>query len=117
MKNFLHNAFASLQKSSVKLGSNKRSQEEKAILCDPNTVQKVADWVTALGSSLNITTVEACAQTRIRIKLKDSSIIDKEALKREGVGAIIEIDDHIIHLLTGLNADQYAKEMSTHIAQ
>lgn len=94
-----------------------QTEEEKPKLRDPNAAQKVADWVAALGSPLNITKVEPCAETRIRLKVKDSSSIDEEALKREGIEAIIQIDDHLIHLLTGLNADQYAAEMSAQIAK
>ncbi|MHC1574175.1 MAG: PTS transporter subunit EIIB, partial [Candidatus Syntropharchaeales archaeon] len=94
-----------------------QSEEEKPKLRDPNAPQKVADWVAALGSSFNITKVEPCAETRIRLKIKDSSTIDEEALKSQGVEAIIHIDDHLIHLLTGLNADQYAAEMSAQIAK
>ncbi len=90
---------------------------EKPKLHDPNTPEKVGKWIAALGGSANISSVELCAQTRLRLKLKESSVIDKEVLKREGVEAVVQIDDHLIHLLTGLNADQYAAEMSAQIAK
>ena len=94
-----------------------QSEEEKPKLRDPNAPQKVAKWLTALGSATNVSRVESCAETRLRVKIKDSSTIDEEALKSQGVEAIIHIDDHLIHLLTGLNADQYAAEMSAQIAK
>jgi len=94
-----------------------QSEEENPKLRDANTPQKVALWLTALGSASNISQVESCAETRLRIKLKEESLIDKEALKREGIKAVIQIDDHLIHLLIGLNADQYAAEMSAQIAK
>jgi PTS system glucose-specific IIC component len=94
-----------------------QAKEEKPKLRDANAPQKVAQWLTALGSASNISQVESCAETRLRVKLKEESLVDREALKREGIEAIIQIDDHLIHLLTGLNADQYAAEMSAQIAK
>jgi PTS system glucose-specific IIC component len=94
-----------------------QAKEEKPKLRDANAPQKVARWLTALGSASNISQVESCAETRLRVKLKEESLVDREALKREGIEAIIQIDDHLIHLLTGLNADQYAAEMSAQIAK
>ena len=90
---------------------------KKPKLHDSSASEKVNKWIAALGGSANISSVELCAQTRLRLKLKVSSAIDEEVLKREGVEAVVQIDDYIIHLLTGLNADQYAAEMSAQIAK
>ena len=89
----------------------------KPNLLDPNAPQKVAQWLTELGSTDNISQVEACAETRLRVEVKDIAAIDKEALKSHGIEAIIQIDEHLIHLLTGLNADQYATEMNAQIVE
>lgn len=80
-------------------------------LRDQNAPKKVADWLTALGGPGNISTVEACAQTRLRMRVKDSAKVNDEALQDMGIKAVVRIDDSLIHLLTGLNADQYAAEM------
>ena len=88
----------------------------KPKLRDPNAPQKVADWLVALGGAENVSTVEPCAQTRMRLKVKDSKAIDEETLKEKGIGAVVRIDDTLVHLLAGLNADQYAAEMSAQIA-
>ncbi len=95
------------------------SFEEKSIkpkLRDPNAPEKVAGWLTGLGGKNNVATVAACAQTRIRLKIKDSKAIDETSLKEKGVTAVVRIDDNLFHLLVGLNADQYAAEMSGQIA-
>ncbi|MEA3419266.1 MAG: PTS transporter subunit EIIB [Campylobacterota bacterium] len=84
---------------------------------DPNAHEKVAAWIIALGSAGNISQVESCAQTRLRIKLRDSSIIDELSLNEEGINAIVRIKEDLIHLIVGLNADQYATEMSAQIAK
>ena len=88
----------------------------KPKLRDPNAPQKVADWLAALGGADNVSKVEACAQTRMRIRIKDSKAIDEATLKEKGISAIVRIDDSLVHLLAGLNADQYAAEMSAQIA-
>ena len=36
--------------------------------------------------------------------------------QEETIGAVVSIDDTLVHLLTGLNADQYAAEMTGQIA-
>ncbi len=89
----------------------------KSKLLDPNAPQKVAQWLTELGSIDNVSEVEVCAQTRLRVKVKDASMINQEALETLGVEAVLPIDNHLVHLLTGLNADQYATEMSAQIAK
>jgi PTS system glucose-specific IIC component len=90
--------------------------EVKPKLRDQNAPQKVADWLSALGGKENISTVEPCAQTRLRIRVKSCSAINEELLKEKGIGAMVRVDDTLVHLLTGLNADQYAAEMTGQIA-
>lgn len=93
-----------------------KADTTKPKLRDPNAPQKVADWLTALGGAGNVSKVEACAQTRMRLRIKDSKAIDEATLKEKGIAAIVHIDDSLVHLLAGLNADQYAAEMSAQIA-
>jgi PTS system glucose-specific IIC component len=90
--------------------------EVKPKLRDQNAPQKVADWLSALGGADNISTVEPCAQTRLRIRVKNRSAIDEGLLREKGIGAMVSIDETLVHLLTGLNADQYAAEMTGQIA-
>ncbi len=63
-----------------------------------------------------VTWAEPCAQTRIRLQVQDSRMIDEAMLKEKGVAAVVRIDDALLHLLAGLNADQYAAEMSAQLA-
>ncbi len=91
-------------------------EEVKPKLRDQNAPQKVADWLSALGGAENIATVEPCAQTRLRIRVKNLNAIDEGLLKEKGIGALVSIDDTLVHLLAGLNADQYAAEMTGQIA-
>lgn len=95
------------------------SYKEDAVqpkLRDQNAPQKVAEWLSALGGVENVAMVEACAQTRLRMRIKDFTKVNEQALLQKGVEAVVSIDDTLVHLLTGLNADQYAAEMSAQVA-
>lgn len=85
-------------------------------LRDQTAPQKVADWLEALGGVENVAMVEACAGTRLRMRIKDAAKIDEQVLLQRGIKAVVTIDDTLMHLLTGLNADQYAAEMGAQIA-
>ncbi len=118
MKDYMESAGDEAELSEQDLPSDV-SFEEKSIkpkLRDPIAPEKVADWLTGLGGKNNVATVAACAQTRIRLKIKDSKAMDETALKENGVAAVVRIDDNLFHLLVGINADQYAAEMSGQIA-
>ncbi len=91
-------------------------EETVNVSADANAPEKVADWLTVLGGKSNVTTVAACAQSRIRLTVKDNKNIDETSLKEKGVAAVVRIEDNLFHLLVGLNADQYAAEMSGQIA-
>ena len=47
----------------------------------------------------------------------DNGALDEAALRAAGVEAVVKLPDHVIHLLTGLNADQYAAEMRGQLAK
>ncbi|WP_153306507.1 PTS glucose transporter subunit IIBC [Desulfogranum japonicum] len=93
-----------------------KEREIQPRLRDQKAPEKVASWLPALGGKQNILLVESCAQTRLRIKVKDMSSVHEAELNEKGIQAVIRIDDSLIHLMTGLNADQYAAEMSGQIA-
>lgn len=93
-----------------------KEAEIKPKLRDQNAPQKVAAWLTALGGKSNVTVVEACAQTRLRLRVADPGAIDQESLLQKDIGACIQVDENLIHLLVGLNADQYAAEMSAQVS-
>ena len=85
-------------------------------LRDPDAARKAAAYVAALGGKGNIVRVDACAETRLRIVLRDEKQISETALKTEGVAAVVKLPNNVCHLLAGLNADQYAAEMRAQLA-
>ena len=85
-------------------------------LRDPDAARKAAAYVAALGGKGNIMRVDACAETRLRIVLRDEKKISDTALKTEGVAAVVKLPNNVCHLLAGLNSDQYAAEMRAQLA-
>jgi PTS system glucose-specific IIC component len=85
-------------------------------LRDPDAARKTAAWITGLGGGNNIERVDGCAETRLRIVLRDAAQLDEAALRDAGVEAVIKLAQNTVHLLVGLNADQYAAEMRGQLA-
>jgi len=85
-------------------------------LRDPDAPRKAAAYINALGGKENIVQVDACAETRLRLVVRDEQKINDAALAREGIAAVVRLPDHICHLLAGLNADQYAAEIRGQLA-
>jgi PTS system glucose-specific IIC component len=85
-------------------------------LRDPDAARKVAAWLAALGGAGNVERVDACAETRLRVVLRDDSRANDSALVAAGIEAVIKLPAKTFHLLAGLNADQYAAELRGQIA-
>jgi PTS system glucose-specific IIC component len=85
-------------------------------LRDPEAPHKVRDFITALGGVANVTRVEACAETRLRLELADEAMVDEPALMSAGADGVLKLPGRVLHLIVGLNADQFAAEMQAQIA-
>jgi PTS system glucose-specific IIC component len=85
-------------------------------LRDPDAAQKAAAWLAALGGATNVERVDACAETRLRVVLRDETRANESALRTAGIEAVIKLPAKTLHLLAGLNADQYAAEMRGQLA-
>jgi PTS system glucose-specific IIC component len=86
-------------------------------LRDPDAARKAQAYIAALGGKANIVRVDACAETRLRLVVRDESQVREGALKSEGIAALVKLDGgKTLHLLAGLNADQYAAEMRGQLA-
>ncbi len=85
-------------------------------LRDPDAARKSAAWIAGLGGAHNIERVDGCAETRLRIVLRDTVQLDEAVLRQAGVEAVVRLAQNTVHLLVGLNADQYAAEMRGQLA-
>jgi glucose PTS system EIICB or EIICBA component len=88
----------------------------QARLRDPDAPRKASAYIAALGGRANIVRVDACAETRLRLIVHDAGRVHEAALRAEGIAAIVKVDGQTLHLLAGLNADQYAAEMRGQLA-
>jgi glucose PTS system EIICB or EIICBA component len=91
-------------------------QPSAAKLRDPEAADKARSFIRALGGSRNIQQVEAVAETRLRVVLDDAAEATDEALRSAGVNGVMRLRNQIVHLIVGLNADQYAAEMAGQLA-
>ena len=80
-------------------------------LRDPDAARRASAYIAALGGTANIVRVDACAETRLRLVVRDGHKVQEPALRAEGIAALVVVDNQTLHLLAGLNADQYAAEM------
>ena len=85
-------------------------------LRDPEAAQKARDFLKALGGAKNVRKVESCAETRLRLVVGDETAINEDALRSAGAQGVMRLPDRVLHLLVGLNADQYAAEMRGQMA-
>jgi PTS system glucose-specific IIC component len=84
---------------------------------DPDAARKASAYIAALGGKANIIRVDACAETRLRLVVRDEAQVREATLESEGISAVVALDDgKTLHLLVGLNADQYAAEMRGQLA-
>jgi PTS system glucose-specific IIC component len=80
-------------------------------LRDPDAARKASAFIEGLGGAANILRVDACAETRLRIVVRDEGQVREGALRAAGIAALVKLGGGTFHLLAGLNADQYAAEM------
>jgi len=85
-------------------------------LRDPEAATKAATWIAALGGVANIERVDDCAATRLRVVLRDAARLDESGPLAAGIEAVVKLPNETVHLLAGLNADQYAAEMRAQLA-
>lgn len=77
---------------------------------NPNLEQDVDTVIEAIGGLNNLVETGACA-TRLRLTLKDASIVDQKALKNHGAHGVVILDEHHIQIIYGVKANSYSQEM------
>ena len=60
--------------------------------------------------------MDACAETRLRLVIGNAGSVDEGALQAAGVMGVMRLANQTLHLIVGLNADQYAAEMQGQLA-
>src|SRR4030095_2073646 len=60
-------------------------------LRDPDAARKRAAWMAALGGAKNVERVDGCAETRLRVIVREESAIDEAALREAGIEAVVKL--------------------------
>jgi glucose PTS system EIICB or EIICBA component len=74
----------------------------------PDAQRAALAVVAALGGAANILDVEARAMTRLRLTVRDASLVNEGALKVAGVQAIMRVSPAVMHAIVGARAEEYA---------
>jgi PTS system glucose-specific IIC component len=85
-------------------------------LRDAEAPQKARALIAGLGGPGNIVKVEPAAETRLRVVVGDVADVDDVALRAAGVAGTVTVGENVLHLVVGMNADQYAAEMHGQLA-
>lgn len=71
--------------------------------------EKAAQVLVALGGASNLIDLEACI-TRLRIRLKNSNLVNKDTLKTLGAAGVMHSGDNM-QIIFGVESDQLKEEM------
>ncbi|EGR2714333.1 PTS glucose transporter subunit IIB [Vibrio parahaemolyticus] len=77
---------------------------------NPNVEQDVDTIIAAIGGLDNVVETGACA-TRLRLTLRSTAVVDKEALKKHGAHDVVVLDERHIQIIYGLKANTYSQIM------
>lgn len=67
--------------------------------------------LSSIGGRENIGTLVACATTRLRLTVKDSTAVNLSGLKNAGVLASVKVSENLFHLIVGFQAESLAEEL------
>ena len=81
-----------------------------------NTEQDVSglarQYIAAIGGSSNLTGIDACI-TRLRLTVKDSSLVNESMAKRLGASGVIRLNKTGVQIIVGFVAEKIADAMRT----
>ena len=69
-------------------------------------------YIAAVGGSDNLTGIDACI-TRLRLNVKDSSLVDENLAKRLGATGVIRLNKTSVQIIVGFVAEKIANAMKT----
>ncbi|PRX41305.1 PTS system N-acetylglucosamine-specific IIB component (Glc family) /PTS system N-acetylglucosamine-specific IIC component (Glc family) [Planifilum fimeticola] len=88
------------------LASKEEGKEEEE--AEGDMAEQARQYLTAMGGKENILEVEGCI-TRLRLRVKDASLLDEEELKRLGAAGVMKLDDQHAQVVVGTIADMLAE--------
>ncbi|MTI18870.1 PTS glucose transporter subunit IIB [Rhodobacteraceae bacterium RKSG542] len=103
---------ADLQEEAAEPYVQYTATDAKPRILDPHAPEKVEAFLKALGGKNNVLRADACAETRLRVAVQDPSMINEGALLEAGAYGLQTFKNNVVHLVVGLNAEQYAGELA-----
>jgi PTS system glucose-specific IIC component len=89
---------------------------QPAVNVTPQHRTRATALVAALGGRGNITRVEPCALTRLRVQVRDAEAVDEGALIAAGAGGVLRVSNTLVHVIVGPEAETYA-DLVEHVRQ
>lgn len=83
---------------------------QKVAQTNPETAELAAQYLALLGGHDNLTDIDACI-TRLRLKVKDMSIIDEKELKNLGAMGVVKLGTNNLQVILGPLAEIVAGQM------
>lgn len=77
---------------------------------EASTNEKAAQYLKALGGHSNLTSIDSCI-TRLRLTLKDISVVDERTLKAIGAMGVVKIGANNLQVIIGTEAEEVAHSM------
>ncbi len=94
-------------------GSEADGQDTNVSGGEKQDVSELArQYIAAVGGSDNLTGIDACI-TRLRLSVKDSSVVDDALAKRLGASGVIRLNKTSVQIIVGFVAEKIANAMKT----
>jgi len=87
---------------------------EEGKTTDPS-VLKAKVIISGLGGSENIDVVDCCI-TRLRVTVKDMSLVNEEKIKTTGCMGLVKVDDHNIQIIYGPSVNVVKNSVNKQLA-
>ncbi|MCV2533956.1 N-acetylglucosamine-specific PTS transporter subunit IIBC [Enterobacter wuhouensis] len=79
---------------------------------EQDVVGLARQYIAAVGGSDNLTGIDACI-TRLRLNVKDSSLVNEALAKRLGASGVIRLNKTSVQIIVGFVAEKIANAMKT----
>ncbi|WP_286777679.1 N-acetylglucosamine-specific PTS transporter subunit IIBC [Leclercia sp. UBA1284] len=79
---------------------------------DQDVTGLARQYIAAVGGSDNLTGIDACI-TRLRLNVKDSSLVNEALAKRLGASGVIRLNKTSVQIIVGFVAEKIANAMKT----
>ncbi|TFJ46629.1 PTS mannose transporter subunit IIC [Carnobacterium divergens] len=73
-----------------------------------------AKYITALGGPDNFTSIDNCT-TRLRLQMKDTSIVNEQALKKAGARGVLKINETAVQVIVGTDVEFIADKLKNEL--